>query len=463
MDNNSEIENVMPHDAQAEQAVLGSIFLDEYALAEAIEFVTPDDFYNRANQVIFKAMIAVDDTGDKIDPLTVSNELKRSNQFEDAGGAVYLDELLSNIPSSSHVREYAKIVQGKAALRRLINTANNIKDEAQNGDEEVDDILASAERQIMDVSENRNSAGFKPISQVLDQALVKVQDLAQSDDEITGLSTGYHDFDKMISGVQPDNLIILAARPAVGKTAFALNIAQNVGKASNTNVAIFSLEMSAESLVNRMICAEGGINANHLRDGNLEGNEWNDLTVAIGTLANTNIFIDDTPGIKMSEIRAKCRRLAKEQGGIGFIVVDYLQLIEGSNKESRQQEVSEISRQLKKLAKELNVPILALSQLSRGVEQRQDKRPVLSDIRESGSIEQDADIVAFLYRDDYYERADSGDDDDADLPAEDNDPDAGEVELIIEKNRAGARGTVKLLFIKSHNKFANLSARQEMA
>ena len=300
MDNNSEIENVMPHDAQAEQAVLGSIFLDENALAEAIEFVTPDDFYNRANQVIFKAMIAVDDAGDKIDPLTVSNELKRSNQFEDAGGAVYLDELLSNIPSSSHVREYAKIVQGKAALRRLINTANNIKNEAQNGDEEVDDILASAERQIMDVSENRNSAGFKPISQVLDQALVKVQDLAQSEDEITGLSTGYHDFDKMISGLQPDNLIILAARPAVGKTAFALNIAQNVGKASNTNVAIFSLEMSAESLVNRMICAEGGINANHLRDGNLEGNEWNDLTVAIGTLANTNIFIDDTPGIKMS-------------------------------------------------------------------------------------------------------------------------------------------------------------------
>ena len=221
MDNNSEIENVMPHDAQAEQAVLGSIFLDENALAEAIEFVTPDDFYNRANQVIFKAMIAVDDAGDKIDPLTVSNELKRSNQFEDAGGAVYLDELLSNIPSSSHVREYAKIVQGKAALRRLINTANNIKNEAQNGDEEVDDILASAERQIMDVSENRNSAGFKPISQVLDQALVKVQDLAQSDDEITGLSTGYHDFDKMISGLQPDNLIILAARPAVGKTAFA--------------------------------------------------------------------------------------------------------------------------------------------------------------------------------------------------------------------------------------------------
>lgn len=462
MDKNSEVENVMPHDVQAERAVLGSIFLDTNALAEAVEFVTPDDFYNRANQVIFAAMLAVDDAGDQIDPLTVSNELKRSNQFEDAGGAVYINEVLSNIPSSSHVREYAKIVQGKAALRRLINTANNIKNEAQNDDESVDDILASAERQIMDVSDNRNGAGFKPISQVLDQALIKVQDLTQNDDEITGLSTGYHELDKMISGLQPDNLIILAARPAVGKTAFALNIAQNVGKATNTNVAIFSLEMSAESLVNRMICAEGGINANHLRDGRLEGNEWNDLTVAIGTLANTNIFIDDTPGIKISEIRAKCRRLAKEQGGIGFIVIDYLQLIEGTNKESRQQEVSEISRQLKKLAKELNVPILALSQLSRGVEQRQDKRPVLSDIRESGSIEQDADIVTFLYRDDYYER-DSSDDHDHQDSLENDDPDAGEVELIIEKNRSGARGTVKLLFIKSHNKFANLSPREEIS
>lgn len=460
MDNKNELENVIPHDARAEQAVLGSIFLDGNTLADAVEFLTPDDFYNRANQVIFKAMIAVDDNGDKIDPVTVSDELQRLNQLEDAGGPVYLGELMNNIPSSSHIREYAKIVQGKAMLRRLINTSQNIINLAQNEDEDVDDILDNAERQIMDVAENRNSAGFKPISQVLDQAMVNVQELSQQKEEITGLATGYHDFDAMTSGLQPDNLIILAARPAVGKTAFALNIAQNVGKATDANVAIFSLEMSAESLVNRMICAEGGINANHLRNGQLEGREWDDLTVAIGTLAGTNIFIDDTPGIKMSEIRAKCRRLAKEQGGLGLIVVDYLQLIEGSNKESRQQEVSEISRQLKKLAKELNVPIIALSQLSRGVEQRQDKRPVLSDIRESGSIEQDADIVAFLYREDYYER-DNADDDNQEQQAEDNDTDAGEVELIIEKNRAGSRGTVKLLFIKSHNKFANLSPIKE--
>nr|WP_321315217.1 replicative DNA helicase [uncultured Ligilactobacillus sp.] len=458
MDNNG-IENVMPHDARAEQTVLGSIFLDGNTLADAVEFLMPEDFYNRANQVIFKAMMAVDDRGDKIDPVTVADELQRSNQLEDAGGPVYLSELMNNIPSSSHIREYAKIVQSKALLRRLISASQNIINLAQNEDDDVTEILDSAERQIMDVAENKNSAGFKSISQVLDQTMIDVQELSQQKEEITGLPTGYHDFDEMTSGLQPDNLIILAARPAVGKTAFALNIAQNVGKATDANIAIFSLEMSAESLVNRMICAEGGINANHLRNGQLDDQEWNALTVAMGTLSGTNIFIDDTPGIKMSEIRAKCRRLAKEQGGLGLIVVDYLQLIEGSNKESRQQEVSEISRQLKKLAKELKVPIIALSQLSRGVEQRQDKRPVLSDIRESGSIEQDADIVAFLYRDDYYER-DSGDDDENNQE-EPNDTDAGEVELIIEKNRAGSRGTVKLLFIKSYNKFANLSPISE--
>lgn len=459
---NTELENVIPHDARAEQAVLGSVFLDGNTLADAVEFLSPEDFYNRANQVIFKAMIALDDNGDKIDPLTVSEELKRSNQLEDAGGPVYLGELMDNIPTSTHIREYAKIVQEKSALRRLINAARNIIDQAQDQSDSAETILDSAERQIMDITEDRNSAGFRPINQVLDQALIDVQELSQQKEDITGLPTGYHDFDAMTSGLQPDNLIILAARPAVGKTAFALNIAQNVGKVAGTNVAIFSLEMSAESLVNRMICAEGSITANHLRNGQLTDEEWRNLTVAIGTLANTNIFIDDTPGIKMSEIRAKCRRLAKEQNGLGLIVIDYLQLIEGSNKESRQQEVSEISRQLKKLAKELSVPILALSQLSRGVEQRQDKRPVLSDIRESGSIEQDADIVAFLYRDDYYERQDGSDDDEGANSVEDNDTDAGPVELIIEKNRAGSRGTVNLLFIKSHNKFANMTTRQEM-
>ena len=345
-------------------------------------------------------------------------------------------------------------------MRRLISTATNIITQANNGDDDVPSLLDSAERQIMDVSERRNRSGFREIKDVLNETLSDIDRLSQQSEDITGLPTGYREFDKMTAGLQPDNLIILAARPAVGKTAFALNIAQNVATSTDTSVAIFSLEMSAESLVNRMLCAEGSINANHLRTGQLDEGEWQNLIVAMGALSNTSIFIDDTPGIKMAEIRAKCRRLAKEKGNLGLVVIDYLQLIEGSNKESRQQEVSEISRQLKKLSKELSVPILALSQLSRGVEQRQDKRPVLSDIRESGSIEQDADIVAFLYRDDYYERGESKSEEDGDDQDSLN-QDVGEVELIIEKNRAGARGTVKLLFIKSYNKFSNISYAQE--
>ena len=461
MEKKKDLENIVPHDARAEQAVLGSIFLDDNALAEAMGLISPHDFYNHANQVIFKAMITLDENNEKIDPVTVANELKRQNQLEDAGGSGYLSDLMNNIPTSSHVREYAKIVQEKSSLRQLINAAQNIIDEAQNEENAVPDILEKAEHRIMNVSENRNSAGFRPISQVLDQALEEVQQLSAKHEDITGLATGYYDFDEMTAGLQPDNLIILAARPAVGKTALALNIAQNIGTATDKNIAIFSLEMSAKSLVDRMICAEGMINANHLRNGQLEEDEWNKLTIAIGQLASAHIFIDDTPGIRMAEIRAKCRRLAKEQNGLGLIVVDYLQLIEGSNNESRQQEVSEISRQLKKLAKELNVPIIALSQLSRGVEQRQDKRPVLSDIRESGSIEQDADIVVFLYREDYYNHQDEDDEDEMDDEEREEmeDNDAGPVELIIEKNRSGARGTVKLLFIRSYNKFANMSNR----
>ena len=392
--------------------------------------------------------------------MTVQNYLTTNNQLDDVGGVAYIAELATSVPTAANAGYYAKIVEEKSMLRRLISTATDIITQANNGDDDVPSLLDSAERQIMDVSERRNRSGFREIKDVLNETLSDIDRLSQQSEDITGLPTGYREFDKMTAGLQPDNLIILAARPAVGKTAFALNIAQNVATSTDTSVAIFSLEMSAESLVNRMLCAEGSINANHLRTGQLDEGEWQNLIVAMGALSNTSIFIDDTPGIKMAEIRAKCRRLAKEKGNLGLVVIDYLQLIEGSNKESRQQEVSEISRQLKKLAKELSVPILALSQLSRGVEQRQDKRPVLSDIRESGSIEQDADIVAFLYRDDYYERGESKSEDDEDDQDSLN-QDVGEVELIIEKNRAGARGTVKLLFIKSYNKFSNISYAQE--
>lgn len=460
MNNDIMTDNLPPQNIEAEQAVLGAIFLNTDALADAMEYVEADDFYRRAHQILFQAMVNLNNDGEAIDVLTVQNYLTTNNQLDDVGGVAYIAELATSVPTAANAGYYAKIVEGKSMLRRLISTATNIITQANNGDDDVPSLLDSAERQIMDVSERRNRSGFREIKDVLNEILSDIDRLSQQSEDITGLPTGYREFDKMTAGLQPDNLIILAARPAVGKTAFALNIAQNVATSTDTSVAIFSLEMSAESLVNRMLCAEGSINANHLRTGQLDEGEWQNLIVAMGALSNTSIFIDDTPGIKMAEIRAKCRRLAKEKGNLGLVVIDYLQLIEGSNKESRQQEVSEISRQLKKLAKELSVPILALSQLSRGVEQRQDKRPVLSDIRESGSIEQDADIVAFLYRDDYYERGESKSEEDGDDQDSLN-QDVGEVELIIEKNRAGARGTVKLLFIKSYNKFSNISYAQE--
>ncbi len=460
MNNDIMTDNLPPQNIEAEQAVLGAIFLNTDALADAMEYVEVDDFYRRAHQILFQAMVNLNNDGEAIDVLTVQNYLTTNNQLDDVGGVAYIAELATSVPTAANAGYYAKIVEGKSMLRRLISTATNIITQANNGDDDVPSLLDSAERQIMDVSERRNRSGFREIKDVLNETLSDIDRLSQQSEDITGLPTGYREFDKMTAGLQPDNLIILAARPAVGKTAFALNIAQNVATSTDTSVAIFSLEMSAESLVNRMLCAEGSINANHLRTGQLDEGEWQNLIVAMGALSNTSIFIDDTPGVKMAEIRAKCRRLAKEKGNLGLVVIDYLQLIEGSNKESRQQEVSEISRQLKKLAKELSVPILALSQLSRGVEQRQDKRPVLSDIRESGSIEQDADIVAFLYRDDYYERGESKSEEDGDDQDSLN-QDVGEVELIIEKNRAGARGTVKLLFIKSYNKFSNISYAQE--
>lgn len=460
MNNDIMTDNLPPQNIEAEQAVLGAIFLNTDALADAMEYVEPDDFYRRAHQILFQAMVDLNNDGEAIDVLTVQNYLTTNNQLDDVGGVAYIAELATSVPTAANAGYYAKIVEEKSMLRRLISTATNIITQANNGDDDVPSLLDSAERQIMDVSERRNRSGFREIKDVLNETLSDIDRLSQQSEDITGLPTGYREFDKMTAGLQPDNLIILAARPAVGKTAFALNIAQNVATSTDTSIAIFSLEMSAESLVNRMLCAEGSINANHLRTGQLDEGEWQNLIVAMGALSNTSIFIDDTPGIKMAEIRAKCRRLAKEKGNLGLVVIDYLQLIEGSNKESRQQEVSEISRQLKKLAKELSVPILALSQLSRGVEQRQDKRPVLSDIRESGSIEQDADIVAFLYRDDYYERGESKSEEDGDDQDSLN-QDVGEVELIIEKNRAGTRGTVKLLFIKSYNKFSNISYAQE--
>ncbi|MCH5462906.1 replicative DNA helicase [Lactobacillus sp. LC28-10] len=447
-----------PQNIEAEKAVLGAIFLNGDALVDAMEQLTADDFYRRAHGLIFQTMVDLNDRDEAIDVVTVSDELKRLNQLEDIGGMPYIAELAASVPTAANVGYYAKIVAQKAVLRRLIQTATKIVTDGYSEDTPVDELLDQAEQSIMNVNESRNQAGFKAIKDVLNSTFEEIDRLSQQGDTVTGLSTGYPDLDKMTTGLHDDELMILAARPAVGKTAFALNIAQNVGTKTDKAVAIFSLEMSAESLVNRMLCAEGSINANHLRTGQLEEGEWQNLIVAMGSLSKAKIFIDDTAGIKMSEIRAKCRRLSKEQNGnLGLVVVDYLQLVESSGAENRQQEVSAISRQLKKLAKELHVPVIALSQLSRGVEQRQDKRPVLSDIRESGSIEQDADIVSFLYRDDYYERDDDDSDDSGGGDGNEGDQDVGEVEVIIEKNRSGPRGTVKLLFVKSYNKFSSIA------
>lgn len=459
MNNDVLSDQTPPQNIEAEKAVLGAVFLSSDALVESMEYVQPEDFYKRAHQIIFEKMIAINDQDKPVDPLTMQEELNKTNQVDDIGGIKYIVELAQAVPTAANVVYYAKIVREKAITRRLIKAATEIVTKSYAGDEDVTDLVDNAERSIMNVSETQNQEGFKDIKDVLKGTFEEIDRLSQQESTVTGISTGYPELDKMTTGLHEDELVIIAARPAVGKTAFALNIAQNVGTQNDKTVALFSLEMSAESLVNRMLCAEGSIDANHLRTGQLSEEEWRNLVVAMGSLSKTSIFIDDAAGIKVAEIRAKCRRLAKEKGNLGLIVIDYLQLIEGTNHENRQQEVSDISRQLKKLAKELSVPVIALSQLSRGVEQRQDKRPVLSDIRESGSIEQDADIVAFLYRDDYYER-DNDDEDSPQDPRDNEDENVGEVEVIIEKNRSGPRGTVKLLFVKSYNKFSSISYAQ---
>ena len=447
-----------PQDLAAEQAVLGAIFLDSDRLIEVKEFLSTDDFYKNAHKIIFRAMEHLSNNREAIDVLTVRSLLENQNDLETIGGIAYIAELATATPTAANASYYAKIVAEKSLLRQLINKLTQSVEKAYSQEDPAEDVLAEAEKSLIDVQQGRNTSSFRRISDVLSMNLDDLEERAKQKSTITGIATGYPALDAMTTGLHEEELIILAARPAVGKTAFALNIAQNIGTKQDKTVAIFSLEMGAESLVNRMLAAEGTIESHNLRTGQLNDEEWNQYFIAMGTLSKASIYIDDTPGIKITEIRARSRKLAQETGNLGLIVIDYLQLISGTGRENRQQEVSEISRQLKILAKELKVPVIALSQLSRGVEQRQDKRPVLSDIRESGSIEQDADIVAFLYRDDYYDRAGADDEDDGfnDVPEVDN-----KVEVIIEKNRSGSRGTVELLFLKEYNKFASIDNRYE--
>lgn len=439
---------VQPQDLLAEQSVLGSIFITPDKLISVREYIEPEDFYKYAHKVIFKAMIALNDRNDAIDATTVRAMLDSQGDLQNIGGISYLVELVNSVPTSANAEYYAQIVAEKSMLRHIISRLTETVNQAYDGSNPSEDIIASAERALVDINERNNSTGFRKISDVLKVNYENLEARSHQTSDVTGLPTGFRDLDKLTTGLHPDQLVILAARPAVGKTAFVLNIAQNVGTKQQKPVAVFSLEMGAESLVDRMLAAEGMVDSHSLRTGQLTDQDWQNVTMAQGVLAEAPIYIDDTPGIKITEIRARSRKLAQETGGLGLIVIDYLQLITGTRPENRQQEVSDISRQLKILAKELRVPVIALSQLSRGVEQRQDKRPVLSDIRESGSIEQDADIVAFLYRDDYYRR----EGDDQEDAIEDN-----TIEVILEKNRAGARGTVKLLFQKEYNKFSTIA------
>ena len=434
-------DRVPPHNIEAEQAVIGAILLDPDSFSTAAERIGPNDFFRAGHQVIFEAMLDLFEKGEPIDLVTVTTSLTNSNKLDIAGGVPYLTDLASSVPTAANIDYYSKIVEEKALLRRLIHTATEIVTDTFNREDQVEEVLDEAEKNILAVSGRKNVGAFKPIKDVLIEVYDNIEKLHHAKDDVTGVPTGYRDLDRMTSGFQKNDLIIIAARPSMGKTAFALNIAQNVAIRTDENVAIFSLEMGAEQLVQRMLCAEGNIDSQRLRTGKLEQEDWGKLTMAMGSLSHAGIYIDDSPGIRVSDIRSKCRRL-KQEHGLGMIIIDYLQLIQGSekSKENRQQEVSEISRSLKGLARELEVPLIALSQLSRSVESRQDKRPMMSDLRESGSIEQDADIVGFLYRDDYY----------------DKESEQQNIEIIIAKQRNGPTGTVELAFVKEFNKFVDL-------
>ena len=438
-----------PQDLAAEQAVLGAIFLDSERLIEVSEFIAADDFYKTSHQIIFRIMMRLQDERSPIDVLTVHTLLDNQGDLETIGGISYIAELAASTPTAANAAFYAKIVSEKALLRKLIRQLTESVERAYSQDEPADDIIALAEKGIVAVTEGRTRSGFRKISEIIDTNYDEIERLSKQKSTVTGISTGYPALDEKTTGLHEGELIILAARPAMGKTAFALNIAANIGKLGQT-VAIFSLEMGAESLVNRMVSSEGLIDAYSLRTGKLTDDDWSNLIIAQGALADRSIYVDDSPGIKITEIRARSRKLAQEQGGLGLILIDYLQLISGTGKENRQQEVSEISRQLKVLAKELKVPVLALSQLSRGVEQREDKRPKLSDLRESGSIEQDADIVAFIRREAYYQNP--------------NDPEVeldNKAEINFAKNRSGETGTAELMWVGQFTKFTSIDIHHE--
>ncbi len=440
-----ELGKVPPHDLEAEQAIIGSMLTDKDAVISSIEVLKEEDFYREDHRAIYSAILNLYNRAEPIDIITVKAELEAMGKFEQVGGLDYLAELPEKVPTTANALKYIKIVEEKSVLRNLIKTANEIIELGYDPTEDVEDIMEDAEKKIFNIMQNKNQKGYTPIKDVLVDSFTQLEELYNRKQHITGVPTGFTELDYKTAGFHGSDLILIAARPAMGKSAFALNIATNAAVKSNIPVAIFSLEMSKEQMVNRILCSEAMVDSNKVRTGKLEEDDWTKLAGSIGPLSEAEIYIDDTPGISVMEIRAKCRKLKLEKN-IGMVVIDYLQLVQGSNKRngSREQEISEISRSLKILAKEIGVPVVALSQLSRAVEQRPDHRPMLSDLRESGAIEQDADIVMFLYRDDYYNQ----DSEKKDI-----------AEVIIAKHRGGSTGTVDLLWLGSYTKFVNLEKR----
>ena len=433
----------LPNNLEAEKSVLGSCFLSKYALQKASESLLPDSFYGERNKIVYQAMLDLQEESTPIDITTITSQLNKKEELTKAGGVEYLSELLNFVPTASNIDYYIKIVEETAIVRSLISTAEEIEVEGYSSEESVNEILDSAEKKILNIVKKRSANEFRTIKDVLDKTKKDLERLSSNNGELTGLGTGWYDLDQLTTGLHPGELIIIAARPAMGKTAFALNLATHVAMNQDKAVAVFNMEMPAEQLAMRIISSIGQIDGFKLRTGKLMNQDWKRINEASYQLAESNLVIDDTAGTTIGEIRAKCRRLATSEKGWALIVIDYLQLISGGKNYgvNRQQEVSDISRSLKTLSLELGVPVIALSQLSRGVESRDDKRPMMSDLRESGSIEQDADIVAFLYRDDYYNK---------EARTEDNNSIS---ELIIAKHRNGPTKTIELLFKKNTSTF----------
>jgi len=442
-----ELGKIPPHDIEAEQAVIGSMLTDKEAVITALETLKPEDFYREDNRLIYTAIRNLYTRAEPIDIITLKDELSSINKLDAVGGLEYIAQLPDKVPTTANAQKYVKIVEEKSILRSLIKTANEIINLGYDPTQEVEQIMDGAERKIFEVMQRKNQKGYYSIKDILVESFTQLEKLYNQKQHITGVPTGFADLDYKTAGLHNSDLILVAARPAMGKSAFALNIASNAAVRAKIPVVIFSLEMSKDQMANRILCSEALVDSNKVRTGKVEEEDWTKLAAASGMLSESEIYIDDTPGISIMEIRAKCRKMKMEKN-IGLVVIDYLQLIQGSNKRggSREQEIAEISRSLKILAKEIDVPVIALSQLSRAPEQRPDHRPMLSDLRESGSIEQDADIVMFLYRDDYYN--------------EDSEK-KNIAEVIIAKQRSGSTGTVELMWLGSYTKFANLDKYRE--